>query len=267
MIDITSFALGRASAEGGGGSSVTVESLSVTQNGTTTAPSGKAYSPVTVNVPNSYAAGDEGKVVSNGSLVAQTAHAKVTQNGTIDTTLNNSVEIDVSGGGGGSSYTLLASEDFVVSTTSSSSTQVGHIELPASAFTSGSIIYIKIRDKAGARAGYYLGSDIFGFNTTVANGNTNNFSHFVGMQLQYTSEGKYQDIYNTQGYEYTSYGIFPTVLRTLNGIFGVTINSKYSSSATTATGTIDGTFNVQVYLLDYAPNQGNPFDYSYPANN
>ena len=35
---------------GGGGSSVTVEPLSVTQNGTYTAPSGKAYSPVSVNV-------------------------------------------------------------------------------------------------------------------------------------------------------------------------------------------------------------------------
>lgn len=34
-----------------GGSSVTVEPLTVTQNGTTTAPSGKAYSPVNVNVP------------------------------------------------------------------------------------------------------------------------------------------------------------------------------------------------------------------------
>ena len=36
---------------GGGGSSVTVESLSVTQNGTYTADTGKAYSPVNVNVP------------------------------------------------------------------------------------------------------------------------------------------------------------------------------------------------------------------------
>lgn len=35
---------------GGGGSSVDVESLSVTENGTYTAPTGKAYSPVTVNV-------------------------------------------------------------------------------------------------------------------------------------------------------------------------------------------------------------------------
>lgn len=83
--------------QGGGGSSVTVEPLTVTQNGTTTAPSGKAYSPVTTNVPNSYGAADEGKVVNNGALVAQTAHAPVTQNGTIDTTLYNSVPINVQG--------------------------------------------------------------------------------------------------------------------------------------------------------------------------
>lgn len=35
----------------GGGSSITVEPLTVTQNGTTTAPAGKAYSPVTVAIP------------------------------------------------------------------------------------------------------------------------------------------------------------------------------------------------------------------------
>ena len=33
---------------------IAVEALTVTQNGTTTAPSGKAYSPVTVNVPSGY---------------------------------------------------------------------------------------------------------------------------------------------------------------------------------------------------------------------
>ena len=97
MFDPVSYAMGKAAS--GGGGDITVEPLSVTENGTTTAPSGKAYSPVTVNVPNSYAAGDEGKVVSNGELVAQTAHAEVTENGTIDTTLNNSVVVHVSGGG------------------------------------------------------------------------------------------------------------------------------------------------------------------------
>ena len=37
----------------GGGSSVTVEALTATENKTYTAPEGKAYSPVTVNVPSS----------------------------------------------------------------------------------------------------------------------------------------------------------------------------------------------------------------------
>ena len=95
MFDPVSYAMGKAS---GGGGDITVESLSVTQNDTYTAPSGKAYSPVVVNVPNSYAAADEGKVVSNGELVAQTAHAEVTQNGTVDTTLNNSVSVNVPSG-------------------------------------------------------------------------------------------------------------------------------------------------------------------------
>lgn len=80
---------------GGGGPTVEVESVSVTQNGTVNAPYGKAYTPIYVNVENTYAASDEGKVVSNGALVAQAAHSTITQNGTYDTTLNNSVEIDV----------------------------------------------------------------------------------------------------------------------------------------------------------------------------
>ena len=99
-MDIVEYLLGKKA--GGGGQSVTVEELTVTENGTTTAPSGKAYNPVNVAVPNTYSAGDEGKVVSNGALVAQTAHATVTENGTIDTTLNNSVTVDVPQGGGGS---------------------------------------------------------------------------------------------------------------------------------------------------------------------
>jgi len=72
--------------------------LSVTQNGIYTAPTGVfGYSPVTVNVPNSYSASDEGKVVSNGALVSQTSDTK-TQNGTYDTTLNNQIVVNVASG-------------------------------------------------------------------------------------------------------------------------------------------------------------------------
>lgn len=96
--DAASYIAGKNAGGGGGGGDVTVEALSVTENGTHTAEEGKAFNPVTVNVPNTYAAADEGKVVSNGALVSQTAHAEVTQNGTIDTTLYNSVPVNVSGG-------------------------------------------------------------------------------------------------------------------------------------------------------------------------
>ena len=99
MLDPKKIILTQIFEGGGGGSSVEVEPLSITANGTYTAETGKAYSPVTANVPNSYAAGDEGKVVSNGALVSQTS-TTITENGTVDTTLNNSVTVNVSGGGG-----------------------------------------------------------------------------------------------------------------------------------------------------------------------
>lgn len=52
------------------------------------------YSVVTANVPNTYDAADEGKVVSDGELVAQTRKT-ITQNGTYDTTLKNEVVVSL----------------------------------------------------------------------------------------------------------------------------------------------------------------------------
>lgn len=129
-MDILSFLLGRITADGsGGGGSANLGTLLITENGQYDAadegydgysevsaeiPASAVdtgtknitsngdnqdvigYAAVNVNVPNSYAAGDEGKVVSDGALVAQTAHADVTpgtSDQTIDTTLNNSIKV------------------------------------------------------------------------------------------------------------------------------------------------------------------------------
>jgi hypothetical protein len=55
-------------------------------------------------VDNRFNVMDEGKVVVDGKLVSQTAMPdEVTENGTINTTLYNSVTVNVSGGSGGSS--------------------------------------------------------------------------------------------------------------------------------------------------------------------
>lgn len=91
-----------ASFAGSGGSPApqpTLITKSVTANGTYRAADDEAdgYSTVSVSVPNSYSAGDEGKVVSNGALVAQGSD-EVTTNGTVDTTLISSLLVNVSGG-------------------------------------------------------------------------------------------------------------------------------------------------------------------------
>lgn len=81
-----------------GNISTGTKEISITENGVTTE-NVAAYAnvEVTVDVPNSYAAGDEGKVVSNGELVSQGSDT-VTQNGTVDTTLISSLLVNVSAG-------------------------------------------------------------------------------------------------------------------------------------------------------------------------
>lgn len=93
-MDILSYLLGKK-AGGGGGEAVLINK-SVTANGTYNASSDSAdgYKKVVVDVPNSYSAADEGKVVSNGALVAQ-GSATYTSNGTYDTTLVDEVEVAV----------------------------------------------------------------------------------------------------------------------------------------------------------------------------
>lgn len=81
-------------------------SKDITENGNYSAKDDglDGYSDVNVSVSNTYTAEDEGKVVSDGALVSQTAMAEeVTENGTINTTLYNSVTVNVAGGGGASS--------------------------------------------------------------------------------------------------------------------------------------------------------------------
>lgn len=85
------------------GSEPVLIAKTITENDTYNASDDEAdgYSSVTVNVPNTYDAGDEGKVVSSGELVSQTAlPGQVTMNGTINTTLYNSVSINVQAQGG-----------------------------------------------------------------------------------------------------------------------------------------------------------------------
>lgn len=68
---------------------------SITTNSTSTIDViGYANHQIQVNVPNTYAAADQGKVVENGVLIGQTSR-NITTNSTVDTTKNNQVVVNV----------------------------------------------------------------------------------------------------------------------------------------------------------------------------
>lgn len=78
------------------GSGATLITKNVSANGTYNASSDSAdgYSQVNVAVPNTYTNADEGKVVSDGALVAQTSKS-INSNGTHSTVTNNQVVVAV----------------------------------------------------------------------------------------------------------------------------------------------------------------------------
>ena len=94
---------------------------SITDNGDYSAKADGAdgYSSVDVNVANSFTPADEGKVVSDGALIAQTAYpTEITENDTYDTTNYNSITVNVSGGGGaGGSDVIFYDYDGTIVTT------------------------------------------------------------------------------------------------------------------------------------------------------
>ena len=177
----------------GGGGGAVVQPLSVTTNGTYTAPSGvDGYSPVTVNVSG--------------------------------------------GGGGDSAWTKVAETSYHVSTSSTSTGTVatwatGHNEI----WTSDKYVLVRITDTAGSRAGYFYGTDTFFLKTDSATATLSNTLAVRFLKYQNAS-GKYYGAI-------ASSGVFADVIYS-NG--EIRIRRKYNSNY----GTINGTYKVEVYLLD-----------------
>ena len=113
------------SAISGGGITPTgTKQINITQNGTTTENvTNYASAEITANVPNSYSASDEGKVVSNGALVSQTSR-NVTANGTYDTTVNDEVVVNVPASGITPTGTLPINSDGTYDVTNYASVEV-----------------------------------------------------------------------------------------------------------------------------------------------
>lgn len=149
------------------------------------------------------------------------------------------------GGGGSSSWTLVASTSYQVSTTSTSAATVatwatGHSEI----WTADKIVYVRIRDTAGKRAGYFYGTDTFFSNYTMKNHpeytNVSERNGSVRNIFSCNSSGDYTWRY---GYSSTGYGVYVEYFSD-NG--DITVCSRYNSNYSR---TINGTYSVEVYLL------------------
>ena len=170
----------------------------------------------------------------------------ITANGTYSAEDDNadgysSVTVNVPTGGGASSWTKVAETTYQVSTTNTTTSivatwETGHSEL----WTSDKFVYVRIRDTAGKREGYFYGSDQFFMNHIPINGSTRIDTSVSGRF--YTSYAN--EVFETGYHSGTSgYGLYAD---TLYNDGRIRVRVKYSS---THSRTIDGTYKVEVYLL------------------
>ena len=145
----------------------------------------------------------------------------------------------------GTSYTLLGSTELTANTTSTSNTSLGSITVSA-AWTKAKIIYVRVRDKAGPRAGYFYGSDVWFINANAGNNGTSTFTTGARAIIRYSTSNQYA-VYSGTGY----------------GVFGYDINSSgrvriYTRYNSTNSLTINGTYVCEVYALNW-PDNVSPF--------
>ena len=143
-----------------------------------------------------------------------------------------------------SSWTKVAETSYQVSTTSTSTIDVATITCSQSIWTAEKIVYVKVRDTEGKRSGYFYGTDTFIINMS---GNKQN--------IVYSDMARW--IWRYGGYSYslrqstatTVYGVAAGGSISSSSPYNIIIQARYSSSYS---GTINGTYKVEVYLLDPA---------------
>lgn len=149
----------------------------------------------------------------------------------------------------GSSYTKLGETTLNVNTTSTSAASAGTLNLGSSAATASKILYVRIRDTAGKRAGYFYGSDTYFFNYQEANNSISNLGYAARAIHRYSDSSVWSTYIPSTT---TGYGVYAY---TISGGGTLTIYSRYNSRYSL---TINGTYKVEAYLLD-TPDGVSPF--------
>ena len=151
-------------------------------------------------------------------------------------------------GGGGSNYTLVHEMDVTANTTSTSATSLTTYT-NTQLWTTDKIVYVRIRDKAGKRAGYFYGSDTYFMNYNKANGSTSAITTAARLIHRYSTSSQW--------------GTYVGATTTGYGLYGYDINSSgrlriYTRYNSNYSLTINGTYHVEIYLLDW-PDGVSPF--------
>lgn len=156
----------------------------------------------------------------------------------------NGVKLVGTGQGGSSAWTKIAETTYTVNTTSTSAGTVatwstGHSEI----WTKSKWIYVRIRDTAGKRDGYFYGSDQFFYNANLANsGTASSITTALRIYTRYSS-GEFTV---TAASGTSGYGVWTDYLYSDGRI---RIRRRYNS---TNSLTVNGTFKVEVYTLEPA---------------
>lgn len=210
----------------------TIQSLSVTENGTYTAPSGvDGYSPVSVNVPG---------IVPTGSQT-------FTENGTYDVTSIAEAVIDVAGGG--SSWKKLASKTYTFTEEPPTArTQIDSFQLdPNDIYVGDRLIYSIFRRKNfSGQASCYVGCDWFFFNI-------NPYKHTTVTLTVADRGGRTYYTNNT--------GVLMCTFAGANNSTGVSVTT-ISSDGTVAVearyiqslGSLIGEYSLDIYSLEWPDN-------------
>ena len=148
------------------------------------------------------------------------------------------------GSGGDSAWTKVAETSYQVSTTSTSVATVATWETgDSSIWTSDKWVYVRIRDTEGKRNWYFYGTDTFFYNVNPINDTAyNNVAHAIRITKRYKDDLVCTTATNSS----TGYGVYPDTIYN-NG--NIRIRKRYNS---TNSLTVDGTYKVEVYLLDPA---------------